>query len=327
MTIWHMDTADAGTTARWSAVQGTSISSTTARTGTYSYYQLGNTGKLDKSFGGSSSTMYTKHGDYFPYGEDNLYKLLFYEGSTVHLAIRFQVASGHVAAWRADATSLGSVYAGVITNQWLCFETKVVVDDSSGVVQIKVDGDLVLDLSSQDTRNGGSGYVDRVVWHYNSGASRQRYLDDLVIRDDTWPGLGGVLVIPVDSAGDSTQWTPSTGSNYECVDEIPATYTDYVSTAGTNIGYLDLYNLESLPAGVTNVNGVGVVSLAKLNDTGVGFIRHNMKYSGTTVNGASTALSTVDKYPAYYRTTDPTDSAWTVAAFNALQIGQEVVGS
>jgi hypothetical protein len=55
------------------------------------------------------------------------------------------------------------------------------------------------------------------------------------------PFDGAIYVAPfvVNGAGASTEWTPSAGANWQCLDEFPATTADYIST--TVNGNRDLY--------------------------------------------------------------------------------------
>lgn len=79
------------------------------------------------------------------------------------------------------------------------------------------------------------------AWHY---------FDDLTIDDSAGEASPSKLedrryiLLKPNGAGNYTNWIPSAGNNYECVDEIPPAGGDYVSAPST--GLLDSYALEDL---------------------------------------------------------------------------------
>ena len=118
-------------------------------------------------------------------------------------------------SWSSAVLKLGTTLgtaAGVLgsTGVWYCIEAYGLVDDSAGVVTVKVNGVEVLALTGQDTRNGGAGQISAVEWEAGTSAIYY-YIDDIVIRDDDWPGQGGLFLLAVDGDGSDTGWTASTG--------------------------------------------------------------------------------------------------------------------
>ena len=145
--------------------------------------------------------------------------------------------------------------------QWMFLEVKVTFDNSSGVVQVKGNGKLVLDLTGQDTQNTANAYANAArIMNINPNTT---YLDDVYLCDDSGSKnndfLGDVRVdcLRPNGAGTHTDFTPSTGSNYENVDE---TYPDDDTTynQGSNVGDQDTYNLGALPdpPSGTTIHGV-----------------------------------------------------------------------
>lgn len=327
MTILFMATGDLGLTNMWSATGGTVTASTEqARTSERAFKVLitaGQTGYVQATLGGTAATMYTKAGMYLSdAGQD--YKIRFFEGATNHVTIRLNTSTGKVAAYRADSTLLGEADAGITTNRWMCIETKVVISDTTGIVEVKVDGISKLALSSQDTQNGGSGYVTVVDWSVYALSGRTFYIDDIVIRSDGWPGVGGVYVLAPNAAGDTSDWTASAGNPYECVDEVPPTFTDYLYTDAATTETVHLLNLAALPGAADSIAGVGVMAYAKLDAAGTGSLRCKLKAGSTTANGADVGLSTSAQWVTAYWAVNPDDSAaWETADIAALQIGVE----
>jgi hypothetical protein len=209
--------------------------------------------------------------------------------------------------------------------KWTCFEFYVKIHDTNGIFQVKADGNLIHDFSG-DTRDGGSSdAIDRIRVQASSAVRSYNKIDDVMIRTDGWCGQGGIYLLKPDSSGDTADWTASAGNDYDCVNDIPPDFTDYIYEDSANKDS-HLFNCDNLPAGAKIVNGVKVQSYAKLDVTGSGILNNLVKSGTTTVSGGTTVLTTSDSYPKYYLEDDPdTSSAWTVSGINNLQIGVEVV--
>ena len=97
--------------------------------------------------------------------------------------------------------------------------------------------------------------------------------DDLYVCDSAGSTNNGFLgdcridTIYPSGAGNYTQFTPSTGSNYTCVDETAPNTTDYVD--GATVGDRDSYALGNLSAlSSQTVYGVQVNAAILKDDAG-----------------------------------------------------------
>lgn len=207
---------------------------------------------------------------------------------------------------------------------WNCFEFRYKVSDTVGIFQVKVDGTLIHDFSG-DTRNGGTvDEIDQIKITTANGVHMYYQFDDIVVRDDGWPGAGGVHLLVPDSAGDVSDWTASAGNPWDCVDEVPPDFADYIYEDSANLDS-HLFNAESLPSEVDSVNAVKAMNVAKLAVAGSGNVRAIAKSGTTTDVGSSESLDTSDKYVDHLMDDDPdTASEWTVSGVNSLQVGAEV---
>jgi hypothetical protein len=96
-------------------------------------------------------------------------------------------------------------------------------------------------------------------------------IDDIYVVDASGSfcndrlGPQRVAVYAVDGAGANADWTPSAGSNFQCVDDASHTPfagdTDYV--ASSTSGDIDTYTLTDLGVDVNSINGVQVTMLAR----------------------------------------------------------------
>lgn len=128
---------------------------------------------------------------------------------------------------------------------------------------------------------------------------------------------------PTARAHTHTDFTPSTGANYQCVDEVPPNTTDYVSS-GT-VGHIDTYAFGDLPAGVS-VQAVQWLIRACTSEAGPVSLRRLMRQAGTDYPGASAVpIDTSWVYAQEILNTAPSGAAWTKAIVDALEAGMEIV--
>lgn len=227
-------------------------------------------------------------------------------------------------------TLLGTtnIPAGAVQiSSWHFLEFYVKIHGSAGAVTVKVDGVARLTLTGINTLSTANLYTNR--FRFDEG-DRYWRITDLYICDATGTVnntfLGDIKVgsaVP-SAAGDSTQFTPSAGSNYQCVDEQSQDGDSTYVSSGT-VGHIDLYNFPD----VTFTGAVGAVSLtvwARKDDAGSRSIRLLVKSGGTVYNSADIALGNTYQPYQWFLDTDPaTGVAWTQAGYNAAQFGFEVM--
>lgn len=258
------------------------------------------------------------------------------EGSTIHVEIAIST-TGLIAAYRGGVggTLLGTASANLsFLTDWRMVEAKVLVDDSAGTVEVWVDDEKVLDLSGQDTRNGGTGVVDNVGVGRQTSTTGSLGFDDFYVID-SGDGTGRTSRIGSafrvenlfpNAAGDLTEWAPSTGSNFQCVDEafsFSSSDTDYVSSSTT--GHRDLYNVASMGGNTPSaIVCVKPLIAARKDDAGARTIRSLVKSNGTVGNGGSHTLTTTYQHFGSIYENDPgTGVPFVPADIASLQIGVE----
>jgi len=138
---------------------------------------------------------------------------------------------------------------------WHCVELHILIDNSSGKVTCKVDGLVDFDYTG-DTQPGATDTVKSIGWG-SWNYLENLYMDDIIINDTTgsfnnsWPGCLSLILLLPSGAGTFTNFTPTSGSNYQCVDEVPPSSTDYVYAKSS--GLTDSYTFQNLPAGASTV--------------------------------------------------------------------------
>lgn len=315
----------------------TSISTTEKRTGSYALYQSTYHHYVGWSLGGGKAEIYGRFGIYMTdpapgYDPNGLFHLC--DGSDEQVGL-YRKTTGEIQVWNTgpgSGTLLGTGSIVLSASTWYCIEFHVVIDNSSGVVQVKVDGVLDIDLSGVDTQKTANAYVNMI---YNSrgvgteGRSVYGYWDDIAINDtsgsknNSWIGRGGIYGLFPEGAGNTTQWTPSAGANWQCVDERPANDdTDYVQD-GT-VGHKDTYELEDLVPTEGGITAVQWVARAKLAEAGAGNFQRVLRHDGADYNGSNLACDVSYKYFTEIFDQAPDATDWSIAKVNALEAGIEV---
>jgi hypothetical protein len=243
---------------------------------------------------------------------------------TTHLAIYLNNATMSLSVAR-DGTVLGTTASNVIfPSAWHRIELGFVIHDTTGSVELRVDGAVVLTLTNVDTRNGATTDVNTFILG-NAGTSNDTYIDDVTLCDSPTQFLGDLHIeqlVPTSNA--AVTWTPSTGANYATVDEARVSTTDYV-TAPT-AGLIDRYGMADMAASPTTVFAVQTLHHANKDDTGTCTMRANVISGASTGNGATRGMNSTPFIYADIFTTDPQGgAAWTGARVNAMQLEIERV--
>jgi hypothetical protein len=158
------------------------------------------------------------------------------------------------------------------------------------------------------------------------------HIDDMYICDGSGSlnndFLGDVTVSALlpNGAGNTTGWTASAGSNYQCVDEAtPNDDTDYVSTS--TLTAKDTYAFPSVVAGA-EVKAIQVFAAVRKATEGPGKVKHVVRSNSTDYDSAEMGIGgTTYSYTRTVHETDPaTGVAWTESGVNAAEFGIKKTG-
>jgi hypothetical protein len=250
--------------------------------------------------------------------------IFFREGATNHVDLTWE-ADGTIRAKR-NGTLLGSSAGGAFTvGSWYSLQVEVVISDTVGRVTIYLDGVQKLNLTGLDTKNGGTGVVDRIYFSGGSGSIGGRY-DDMLVQDSATRLANPIRASTLypTSDGATLNLVPSTGtSHFALVDEALASRTDYLS--GSTVGDLDLLGLGNLPTTPLSIQEVNAIVYASKTDATNRSIALGVKSGATTSDGSNYALSSSGGRFERPLAVDPnTGAAWTTSAVNALELQPKV---
>lgn len=263
--------------------------------------------------------------------------VLFGDGAAVpHLSL-YLATDGSLSLYRGTSagTLLETSATGLMAiNTWYYIEVYGLIDNATGAYEIRINGTNVLDGSGVDSRNGGTDAnvscvgVTRIDNATFSGAITL-YDDIYAVTGDGVDATGfqdeiSIEKISPTGAGNYTQLTPSAGSNWQNVDEIPFSASDY--NGSPTPGQKDTYAMSNLAAASGDILGAVLHTATFKNNAGFIKGRRLLRISSTDYAGAD--------YPSFSATMQPhsevleespaTTAAWTISEINAIETGFEV---
>lgn len=212
-------------------------------------------------------------------------------------------------------------------NVWAYLELKFKLHSSAGYIELRVDEETIINETGINT-GLDTDYIDFVKWVQTGVFQSNSCFQDIYICDnsggvnDDFLGDIKVDILRPNASGDSTDFTPSTGSNWENVKEVTID-DDTTYNESELVGDKDLYNLDSTTS--TIIHGVQQFTVMRKNDVGTKGARQVLKSGSTEDVGDTKFLN--DSYTGYRRPFDvnpDTTTAWTQTTLNALQTGVEV---
>lgn len=255
----------------------------------------------------------------------------FYQGSVPQIFIRGG-ENNNIEVYRlGSSTPLGSTPSGsLLVGTWHYVELEAVISDSVGIIRVYIDGELLLNLSGQDTKSSTTlSTIDSFAFGYLNGflvsTGFSVSIDDIYFTD-TSTRLGECRIETIRPDSDfSLGWTPDTGSvNYSRVNETLASSSNYVTT--NTINARDLYGIGNLAVNPEAIYAVSAVSFAKKTDATTRGLSNSIQSNGVDAYGTTQYLNASDnRYDSIYELNPDGSVAWTYAAVNAIKAGPKLV--
>jgi hypothetical protein len=277
-----------------------------------------------RNLGTNVSTLMIQHG-LLPQVQNNGSAFLrVYDGGTVQLSVvnnngTFSVYRGNV------GTLLGTSGVVITSSVWHQIELKVTFHSSTGTVLLKVDGVTLIDLTDQNTIATANAYANGVQWF--AAPQDQRFgISDIIVMDTTGDYcndlLGSRMVeLKVPTAdGNYSQFTPSAGSNYENVDDVPPD-SDTTYNSG-DVGAIDTFNKADIANPSATIDAVVCTIYARSNDGGSAQVAAVVRSGGADTVGSGIAVPSSYDFLSSIVYVDPdTDAPFTAAGINAAEFG------
>jgi hypothetical protein len=210
-----------------------------------------------------------------------------------------------------------STGACIQKNTWHYIKIKFKNHNTEGIFQVWLDGNLVFDAENVDTTylsletfssiriaGGLNGYVDNIFVAKNEFPEGELFIDTVLPNAD----------------GTHTDFNPSAGFNYECVDEDPLNDTDYVESS--TVGHKDAYEFAALDSEVDTIHAVQVSIAAQKDTLGFRTIKPISRISSTDYEGDEKSLLTGWSIKSHILQQNPaTASAWSKSEVDGAEFG------
>lgn len=254
----------------------------------------------------------------------------------VHLEFVNNAGSFEVKLMRG-ATQLAISSAAYAYGAWHHFELKVTVHPSTGTYELRHNEALVFSATGQNTANSGMSQADVFAMRFTTTSTNVLF-DDIFVWDGTsasnnnFRGDAVIEGILPNGVGNSTQWTPSAGSNFDNVDDIGTAAPDDAGAGGFNesdtVGQKDLYAFQDLINIQGNIFGVQVGTQLAMAAAGSRTVKLRFRDDGGTEADGDTftvSSTTYDEFVDLMDVNPQSGVAWDVADINGGQFGVEVV--
>jgi hypothetical protein len=230
-------------------------------------------------------------------------------------------AAGILTMWNSSNILLftsstgGHIQPGV----WNHLQIKVTNSTTVGQVEIRKNGASTPIVNTPANLNTNTGTIDAI--HLQSSMGSVIDFGDLVVASGDWPGDMAVSYKKPNGVGNSTQWTPSAGSNFQTVDESTKDTSDYNATS--TVGNKDTFAMEDVVV-PSVIKGVAPVILAEKMDGGLATINAVIRHSG--VDYDQSAIGVPFGSPGYVQPNILENNPGTAAPFshtdwNAIELG------
>jgi hypothetical protein len=322
---------------------GGAINTSTVRTGARSYSVTADT-MFRRLFTASGTTIIVGVGVYRQINTNANMFIRLWSSSTSRTALYLTTDSvGQLQVFRGGPTGgageNGAAGSGTLLwtnsesdplNTWIHYELKVALASSAtGSWSLRRNGALVVSQSSVQTLENVADVVNAFVSNRaNAATGNDFFIDDVYICDGSGSAnndfLGPVRVAALrPTANDSVAMTPSSGANWECVDDTtPNDDTDYVSAAPSGLPLTDRFVMSNLPAEASLIRGVRTLYRARKEDAALVEMRGLVRSGTTDGLGATRALDTAYTFYTDLFENDPdTAAAWTPTSVNAMVAG------
>jgi hypothetical protein len=250
-------------------------------------------------------------------------------GASTQLHMEYAGSTGLMKVYLGSSTTtlLGTTATAIPQHvNWGYVEIQATLSATVGTVKVRINGGPTNEINfTGNTEAAAFATFDTVVFQ-NSFV-----FDDIYLADGTGTVnndfLGNVRVIPLVPAGVGAhaQFTPSTGSNWSCVDALPIQNTTHVSAASGS-GDEDAYALSTLPYNPASVVGVQT-NMSALQSGGTVTGKNLLHVGSSDFVGAAHSVSQSGQlwFGDVWDKNPSSNAAWTYADIGSLQSGVAVV--
>lgn len=169
---------------------------------------------------------------------------------------------------------------------------------SNGRMYLKVNGIVDIDDTKRTSNTATTFNKTR--------CGRNSYFDNIVLDSTSIPEQTEIALLKPNAIGNSSNWTPSVGNNYDCVDEVPYSDADYNSVDAINV--VDTFGLENLPGLAASIKSVQVQARVRRDVDAVPTEANLVLRTDADYHGTDTSVDTTYDNITHIWEDNPADS-------------------
>jgi hypothetical protein len=237
-----------------------------------------------------------------------------------HLSLIRKV-NGDISVNAANGSTQATITSGLAIGVWQHFELRSHLLNSTGTLELWLDGVLVADLVC-DTRDSGTIVSMQIV----AASSQSTMVDDIVLQrgnsEQVHTGVVKIDTLVPTGNGTNTAWT---GTVTDIDDGFGAHDGDTTYVTSSTVSQKQDYAFSDLSDTPTSIFSVGLNTVMRKDDSNARAITPYILSNSVTESGiqisASEAYINTD---AYFDVNPDGDVAWTATTVNALLAGHEL---
>lgn len=231
---------------------------------------------------------------------------------------------------RRNGTVIATGTTPILLNQWYYVELKVTIANAGGSAVLHLNGVEEATFSG-DTQATANATANEIFLN-QAGNVSATWTDDWYACDgtggshDDFLGDSKVELLVPTAEGNSSDWTPSAGSDNALMVDETAPDDDATYVSSSTAGHKDTHALSNLSVASGTVHGIQQTLIHRKDDAGSRSIRTVLRAGGTDYTGATvSALDTYSSLSTVRGINPATASPFSIAEVNALEAGYELV--
>lgn len=309
------------------------ISTAQARTGANSFRFAQNVASFRRVFGADKTEVgvgYALYMESLPVAENARNTLAMFQDNAATGCVSLCVTTtGQIEVRTGSPT--GTVVATsdpvLVTTAWQHVEMRVSIHATTGAVEVRVNGQTVINASNIDTRGSSTGITSQVRVGFTGaigGIPPIWYVDDIYAWDtagtynNDFIGDKKVYFIVPNADTAVADWVPDAGTTgYTQIDEIPPVSTDYIQ--GNAVADESEFSMTNLPSDVTNILALQFYTKMLKTDAGDSNVQVAVVSGASSANGADRPLTTnATVYTDVFEEDPDTSAPWTLSGVDAI---------
>lgn len=251
------------------------------------------------------------------------------DSGTIQVDVRMNT-SGQLLVTR-NGTTLATSATALSLNTWYHVEFKFTINNTTGVIQVKVNGtDHIASTSSLNTRGSANNYFNQFTLAGNMN-NNQYSIQGAYVCDQTgssaadFLGVVRIGALQPAGAGNYAQWTPNSGANFASVGEkVMDGDTSWNGSSTAN--QIDSFDFVNLPSGSGTVHAIQHTIAARQDGGATRSIAPLQRSSGTDYVGTTVNLAAGYVFYTEPKSVNPATTAqYSVSEVNAAEFGYKLI--